>query len=168
MKSCVAAAVFLSLAGSSLAFLFGTGPAHASCKAQWTVGMACSQVETALLNQIQTWSGPENCKSGPINEKCLYVLKSNSEGVIKLTHETPLKHYIDDVSFTLKSQGDASCQLGGYSTAETWYAVLDQGTNYCNMFNLLEGASLTTAAGYTETASDASCTQRSSADCNRY
>ncbi|XP_033763006.1 uncharacterized protein LOC117344366 [Pecten maximus] len=167
MKGCISIVLFLSLTGSSLAFLFGSGPAHASCKAQWSVGMACSQVETALLNQIRTWSGPENCKSGPINEKCLYVLKSNSGGVMKLTHETPLKHYIDDVTFTLTSQDD-SCHIDGYSTAETWYAVLDAGTNYCNMFNLLEGSGLTTATGYTETASDDTCTQRSSADCTRY
>ncbi|XP_069108135.1 uncharacterized protein [Argopecten irradians] len=167
MKGCIAATLLLSLAGGSLAFLFG-GPAHASCKAQWMIGMACSQVESALLNQIQAWSGPENCKSGPINEKCLYVLKSNSGGVMKLTHETPLKHYIDDVTFTLTSQGDASCHIDGFSTAETWYAVLDYSTNYCNMFNLLQGAGLTTATGYTETASDDTCTQRSSANCTRY
>ena len=29
--------------------------------------------------------------------------------------------------------------LQGYSTSETWYAVLDYSTNYCNMRNLLEG-----------------------------
>ncbi|XP_060086197.1 uncharacterized protein LOC132565566 [Ylistrum balloti] len=167
MKGYIAGAVFLGLVGTSLSFLV-SGPIHASCKAQWTVGMACSQVETALLNQIQAWSGPENCRSGPINEKCLYVLTSNSGGVIKLTHETPLKHYVDDVTFTLKPQGDDSCVIAGYSTAETWYAVLDQGTNYCNMFNLLEGASFTTADGYSESASDDTCTQRTSADCSRY
>ena len=27
----------------------------------------------------------------------------------------------------------------GYSTSETWYAILDFGTNYCNLHNLLTG-----------------------------
>lgn len=30
-------------------------------------------------------------------------------------------------------------KLQGYSTSETWYAVLDYGTNYCNLRNLIEG-----------------------------
>ena len=30
----------------------------------------------------------------------------------------------------------------GYSTSETWYAVLDYGTNYCNLHNLITGTAL--------------------------
>ena len=30
-----------------------------------------------------------------------------------------------------------SCVVSGYSTSETWYAVLDSGTNYCNLHNLI-------------------------------
>ena len=29
--------------------------------------------------------------------------------------------------------------LQGYSTSQTWYAVMDYGTNYCNLFNLIQG-----------------------------
>ena len=29
--------------------------------------------------------------------------------------------------------------LQGYSTSETWYAILDYGTNYCNLHNLITG-----------------------------
>ena len=29
--------------------------------------------------------------------------------------------------------------LQGYSTSEVWYAVLDNGTNYCNLHNLITG-----------------------------
>ena len=29
--------------------------------------------------------------------------------------------------------------LQGFSTSETWYAVLDYGTNYCNLHNLITG-----------------------------
>lgn len=27
----------------------------------------------------------------------------------------------------------------GFSSSETWYAVLDYGTNYCNLNNLITG-----------------------------
>ena len=30
----------------------------------------------------------------------------------------------------------------GYSRSETWYAVLDYGTNYCNLHNLITGTTL--------------------------
>ncbi|XP_033762420.1 uncharacterized protein LOC117343961 [Pecten maximus] len=171
MRGYVALAGLFCLIGTSVGFLVN-GPAHASCKATWTFGKSCDTILSSLLSQVQAWSGPDNCRSGPTNEKCLYVLKSNSGGVLKLTHETPLKHYIDDITFTL-TDGDMTpsggqCTVKGMSRAETWYAVLDYGTNYCNMYNLLEGSQLTQLAGYTETTSDAICTQHSSANCTRY
>ena len=33
----------------------------------------------------------------------------------------------------------SSLYTQGYSTSETWYAVLDSGTNYCNLHNLITG-----------------------------
>lgn len=84
------------------------------------------------------------------------------------------------------------------SVSETWYAVTDHGTNYCNLYNLIEGkvnistttcsvkivylnkpaaavyyvfctgSGLIEAPGYKEITSDFLCTQRSSADCSVY
>ena len=34
---------------------------------------------------------------------------------------------------------DVPCVLQGYSRSETWYALLDYGTNYCNLHNLITG-----------------------------
>jgi hypothetical protein len=34
-----------------------------------------------------------------------------------------------------------------YSTSSLWYAILDFGTNYCNLRNLLDGAGLADAPG---------------------
>lgn len=56
----------------------------------------------------------------------------------KATHETPVKHYVDDLTFTFKQNG-ADCNVDGSSSSETWYAVLDFGTNYCNLNNLITG-----------------------------
>ncbi|XP_013410736.1 uncharacterized protein LOC106173937 [Lingula anatina] len=142
-----------------------SGPLHASCKATWTFGEGCADVNKALVDQINKWKGPDGCKNG--GEKCLYALKSSSATEIKATHETPKKHYVDDVSFEFSGSG-SSCTVKGYSTSETWYAVLDYGTNYCNMFNLIQGAGLDKVSGYKEETSDSICTQRSSANCEIY
>ena len=58
--------------------------------------------------------------------------------------------------------------LQGKSSSETWYAVLDSGTNYCNLRNLVNGADLDKAPGFKEDVSDSTCTQFSSADCGKY
>lgn len=44
--------------------------------------------------------------------------------------------------------------LQGYSTSETWYAVLDYGTNYCNLRNLIEGETSAQHAHNIETTSE--------------
>uniref|UniRef100_A0AAV2JLH9 Uncharacterized protein n=1 Tax=Knipowitschia caucasica TaxID=637954 RepID=A0AAV2JLH9_KNICA len=54
------------------------------------------------------------------------------------------------------------------SISQTWYAIKDHGTNYCNLYNLMEGSGLTEARGYREVTSDFLCTQRSSANCTIY
>ncbi|KAK7881357.1 hypothetical protein WMY93_029766 [Mugilogobius chulae] len=54
------------------------------------------------------------------------------------------------------------------SISQTWYAIKDHGTNYCNLYNLMEGSGLTEARGYREITSDFMCTQRSSANCTVY
>ena len=36
-----------------------------------------------------------------------------------------------------------------FSTSGTWYAILDSGTNYCNLRNLLDGTGMSNALGKT-------------------
>ncbi|XP_014677259.1 PREDICTED: uncharacterized protein LOC106817126 [Priapulus caudatus] len=66
-------------------------------------------------------------------------------------------------------QGGEKCLYLGFSTSETWYAVLDSGTNYCNLHNLITGTGLDTGdASYKEKTSNSVCTQYSSANCEKY
>jgi len=148
-------------------------PWHASCKVKWELPeLPCSLVKTKLLQQIKEWQGEENCKIGTpdINEKCLYSLASdNTDTVVRAVHETPVKRYKDDLSFTfLQDDDDQGCLLDGYSTSRLWYAHLDYSTNFCNLFNLVEGAGLVEAPGFVETTSDKICTQYSSRNCTRF
>jgi hypothetical protein len=61
-----------------------------------------------------------------------------------------------------------SCTVDGYSTSELWYAILDYGTNYCNLHNIVTGAGLDKVYSFSEKTSDSDCTQYSSADCDKY
>ncbi|KAK3715617.1 hypothetical protein QZH41_009611 [Actinostola sp. cb2023] len=142
------------------------GSFHASCKIQWNWKLNCSTVNELIITQIKTWNGPEGCAHG--GEKCLYFLKESSPTVIKAIHETPTKHYKDDLTFNFAKSPEGGCSVGGYSTSETWYAVLDDGTNYCNLHNLITGSKLDKAAGYVETTNDSQCTQYSSRNCDKY
>ncbi|ESO97070.1 hypothetical protein LOTGIDRAFT_143540 [Lottia gigantea] len=144
-----------------------SGPLHASCKIDWQFGMECDAVMTKLVNQIKAMGGKSGCANG--GEKCLYELTSSTSAQITAKHTTPVKGYVDDLTFTFKGGKTSNpCQVHGYSTSETWYAVLDFGTNYCNLENLIIGAGLNSTSGYSETTSDSICTQYSSADCEKY
>ncbi|KAK3108570.1 hypothetical protein FSP39_010885 [Pinctada imbricata] len=146
--------------------LGSTYPFHASCKLDWTVSTNCSAAMTAIENQFTAWADDSNCPQHD-NERCFYTLKSKNGDTIKGTHKTPVKEYVDDLTFTFTTSGQ-SCKIHGFSTSETWYAVLDYSTNYCNLHNLAEGAGLTKMAGFTETTSDSICTQYSSRNCDKY
>ncbi|XP_064402499.1 uncharacterized protein LOC135348213 [Halichondria panicea] len=145
------------------------GPLHASCKLTWMFPATnCSVVHDCLSYTITNLSGdPQDCKS---SEKCLYKLVSDTGSEIHSTHETPVKHYVDDQSFTLSagSGGAGSCTVAAYSTSETWYAVLDYGTNYCNLRNLVDISKLSGMTDFKEITDDSMCTQYSSHDCSKY
>lgn len=142
-------------------------PLHAQCTIHWKFKIPCQNVSDALQNQIKKWTGPDGCDQG--GEKCLYKLKSVTNTTLKATHTTPVKKYVDDLTFTFKLDlTDSGCLVLGHSTSEVFYAVLDYGTNYCNLHNLITGSKLDKAPGYNETTTDSVCTQYSSADCEKY
>ena len=82
-----------------------SAPIHAQCSVTWKwPGVKCLQVQEAITTQMKKWESDEGCKDGS-NEKCLYKIISQDLGLIKGTHETPIKHYIDDVSFIFVDDG---------------------------------------------------------------
>ncbi|XP_048756013.2 uncharacterized protein LOC125666772 [Ostrea edulis] len=144
-----------------------SGPIHASCKIDWSFSVSCDTVSSKIKGQINTWATADNCAKG--GEKCLYKFVSEASNQLKAKHETPVKHYVDDLTFTFTPvSSSAGCNVQGFSTSETWYAVLDYGTNYCNLHNLITGSGLDKASGYVEKTSDSVCTQYSSANCTVY
>mmetsp|Transcript_60595 Transcript_60595/g.146421 ORF Transcript_60595/g.146421 Transcript_60595/m.146421 type:complete len:158 (-) Transcript_60595:65-538(-) len=137
------------------------GPIHASCRLQWTFsGTSCADAVQGIGNAITKMTGLDNCGT---SEKCGYIPGTQNATAITAKHETPVKHYKDDISIEFTANG-ADCTAQGYSTSETWYAVLDFGTNYCNLHNL----ALASGLQFSERVSDSTCTQYSSANCDKY
>uniref|UniRef100_A0A3B3RGZ4 Uncharacterized protein n=1 Tax=Paramormyrops kingsleyae TaxID=1676925 RepID=A0A3B3RGZ4_9TELE len=99
-------------------------------------------------------------------QKCLYQLLSANVHFTAGKHTTPVKKFVDDVSFRLvPSDLYTHCRVSGFSISETWYVAFNHGTNYCNLYNLMEGSGLTDVPGYKEMTSAFICTQRSRANC---
>uniref|UniRef100_A0A3B5KYY3 Uncharacterized protein n=1 Tax=Xiphophorus couchianus TaxID=32473 RepID=A0A3B5KYY3_9TELE len=157
---------FTALLGiGSFGFCYA-GPIHAECKVDWYFGIPCRVVYESLVSQIKKWT-TSSCMAG--GQRCLYKLQSSSVHFITAKHTSPDKRYVEDINFRLVSyQFFGSCHVTAMSISETWYAMKDHGTNYCNLYNLIEGSHLTQSRGYKEVTSEFLCTQRSTANCTVY
>lgn len=141
-------------------------PFHASCRVDWSFGKSCDAVQAALRNQMEIWKTADNCGTG---QKCLYTFLNFTSTTLTGLHETPVKHYVDDISFTFTpGGGEDICNVQGFSSSQLWYAILDYGTNYCNIKNLVDGAGLQDDAKFSESTSNSVCTQYTSANCEVY
>lgn len=155
-------------------------PWHASCVINWTIPKSCDSFKQQIVKQIEQWEGTEcpgtsaSCPSLPCGQRCLYNLTSVSvsdqdqDVTIVATHQTPKHRFIDDLTFVLTKDSDSQCSVEATSDSRTWYAVLDFGTNYCNLRNLIDGAGISTLDGFSEVTEDSVCTQYSSRDCQRF
>jgi len=152
-------------------------PWHASCKIDWIVPGSCENIRTQLVSQMNQWEGDSNCgqisddcPSLPCGQNCLYeFIETQADGTLKGRHLTPVKRYVDSLTFKFEDQSNASsCKIDAYSRSDLWYAILDFGTNYCNLRNLLDGTGLSGTDGFMEETSDSVCTQYTSRDCSRY
>eukprot|EP00180_Rhodochaete_pulchella_P000640 Plantae.Rhodophyta-Rhodochaete_pulchella.ctg14724.p1 GENE.Plantae.Rhodophyta-Rhodochaete_pulchella.ctg14724~~Plantae.Rhodophyta-Rhodochaete_pulchella.ctg14724.p1 ORF type:complete len:276 (-),score=27.22 Plantae.Rhodophyta-Rhodochaete_pulchella.ctg14724:38-793(-) len=134
---------------------------HASCKLQWTFpSTQCSAASSTIVTAAQKMAGFDSCAS---SEKCGYVVGTYNASYFEGKHETPVKHYKDDLTISFSDSG-SGCVAHGYSTSEIWYAVLDDGTNYCNLHNLADASGI----NYQETIDKSACTQWQSANCDKY
>eukprot|EP00095_Tigriopus_kingsejongensis_P005559 maker-scaffold736_size104543-snap-gene-0.18 protein:Tk05559 transcript:maker-scaffold736_size104543-snap-gene-0.18-mRNA-1 annotation:"hypothetical protein DAPPUDRAFT_223657" len=144
---------------------------HAECDVTWTIGEACESAQQKIIDQMNAWDN-EDCGTAPGDQspngqKCLYEFLG-SEGLYSFgTHTTPIQRYVDDIDFTFNVQDDGGCTIEAHSKSQS-LSLLDYGTNYCNVFNLMDGSGLTQDPAFTEQTSDSICTQHSTADCDIY
>lgn len=153
---CVSAFVLLIV---GILCALAAGPLHAQCAVEWKIGVPCFDVSSLLVNQIKEWS-TETCPG--TSQRCRYALISVNAEDITATHTTPVMRFVDDVTFNLSSPHPDTCDVQGRSVSRSWYAMLDSGTNYLNMYNLMKGSGLSSSPSFTESTSDRLCTQFSS------
>merc|ERR1719471_718570 len=164
MKSFIIFGAFLASA-----FAFPKDLLHAECSVKWTVSIDCEMTQQKIVDQMNLWDN-EDCgtqpgDTQPNGQKCLYKHTGTNGLVTKGTHTTPIHRYVDDLTFTFVP-GDG-CLVDAYSRSET-LSLLDYGTNYCNLFNLMDGSGLVNDPSFYEETNDRICTQRSTADCDIY
>merc|ERR1712098_548381 len=102
---------------------------HAECSVKWTLSEGCESAQQKIIDQMNAWDN-EDCgtqpgDTQPNGQKCLYKHTGTNGLVTTGTHTTPIHRIVDDLSIS-----------------ET-LSVFDFGTNYCNLFNLMEGSGLT-------------------------
>merc|ERR1712076_339538 len=121
-------------------------PFHASCSVKWTLSESCASAQEKIINQMILWDN-EDCgtkpgDSSPHGQKCLYKHTGTNGAVTEGTHTTPIHRYVDDLTFTFIEGDSPTCLVDAFSQSET-LSLLDFGTNYCNLFNLMDGSGLT-------------------------
>ncbi|XP_042856690.1 uncharacterized protein LOC122243259 [Penaeus japonicus] len=139
-------------------------PSHASCRVDWVFGKSCSIVKSKLIDQIKSWDH-DDCS---LKQQCNYEYLGEDGNVIRGLHITPLLKFEDKLNFTFNSRSEG-CHVTGASESGVSFAVIDFGTNYCNLRNLVIGSRLDeNDSYYRENSTNKVCTMYSIAHCNLY
>ena len=151
----------------------------AECRITWNIPTDCNTVQNKIQTQMEIWKETpkgkeacpgtsEECPRLPCGQKCRYVFEGvDEEGRVTGYHLTPAFSFKDSISFEFVANG-SSCNVVGFSKSTVKYALLDSGTNYCNLRNLLDGANLSQGNGFTEDTNVLICTQYDRINCERF
>uniref|UniRef100_A0A3B3WCB9 Immunoglobulin V-set domain-containing protein n=1 Tax=Poecilia mexicana TaxID=48701 RepID=A0A3B3WCB9_9TELE len=127
-------------------------PYHAFCSSLWLFQMPCTEISTALVKQIEAFSPMIGC------DKCHYQLVSATPVTLKANHTSPDGLQAENITFTLNPTTMASgCRVSGQSISLSFTSLLDDGLNYCNLYNLLSSSGLTSAPGFIEMTNEWAC-----------
>ncbi|GAA6234117.1 uncharacterized protein LOC101160024 [Lates japonicus] len=109
---------------------------HAYCKIVWLLAVPCDQVNMAIVTQIKAMGS--------------YKLGSATPSLIQANHTSAVGQ-IENVNFTMNGTSmGLGCHVEGSSISAFWYSLFDNGTNYCNLRNVIQGSGLSKAPGFVE------------------
>ncbi|KAM4557325.1 uncharacterized protein V3H82_017080 [Fundulus diaphanus] len=109
---------------------------NAYCKIVWLLGMSCDQVNVAIVTQIKAMAS--------------YKLVSVTPKVIQANHTSGFGQ-LERVNFTMiPTSMILGCHVQGTSVSAIWFSLFDNGTNYCNLRNVIKGSGLDKAPGFLE------------------
>ncbi|TKS79682.1 hypothetical protein D9C73_014088 [Collichthys lucidus] len=111
-------------------------PTHAFCRIVWLLGVPCDQVNMAIVTQIKAMG---SYKLGPVTPTGIQANHTSAVG------------QIESVNFTMTATSmSLGCHVDGSSVSAFWFSLFDNGTNYCNLRNIMQGSGLTKAPGFVE------------------
>ncbi|XP_043288891.1 uncharacterized protein [Venturia canescens] len=142
-------------------------PLRASCIVRWHFNEPCTFVMQRLRCQILKWTSCRDC--GLRGNRCLYSLRETNSwenDTIRATHLSPNLQLFDDIKIEFVQTPNNTCMATGKSTSRGWFVMFDHGTNYCNLWNLVNGAELDTYPGFKGSTNDSICTQLGTAICS--
>ncbi|CAK6957569.1 hypothetical protein D5F01_LYC10375 [Scomber scombrus] len=127
-------------------------PYHAFCRTLWLFATPCAEVSATILGQIQAYDPLVGC------ENCQYVLVSTTARSIKANHTSPDGLQAEDITITFNpTVMTAGCRVTAQSTSLGFTSLLDNGLNYCNLYNLLSASGLTSSPGFMEMTNEWAC-----------
>lgn len=144
----------------------------AYCSVSWTFGMDCISFRNNLIKQLMKWNGPDNCKnekdpSHPHSEQnCNYQLVSASTSSVAGFHSSINGQTVDSFTFGLTQQS-YGCSVNSESHTMDTAEIYDNGRNFCNMWNLVEGSGMSDVPKFSRDSSNRLCTQFTSAKCHQ-
>ncbi|CAG5896578.1 unnamed protein product [Menidia menidia] len=146
----LASALFVGLFSSTAAvpppapFPFPV-PYHAFCRALWLFATPCAEISTTIVQQIQV-SGPQ------------YALVSALPLFVKANHTSPDGVQAQNITFSFSPTVlTGGCRVSAQSTSLGFTSLLDDGLNYCNLYNLLSNSGLISAPGFMEMTNEWAC-----------
>ena len=105
---------------------------HAGCHVTATLDAACDAVYQQVVTEVTTWN-PE-----PLATPGYYSLYEDAtDDYVWSKRLTYNKQYTDDQLFEFSGSG-SSCTITGKSRSES-QSILDNGVNYCNLWNVYQG-----------------------------
>lgn len=127
-------------------------PYHAFCRSIWLFASPCAEIGTTLVQQIQAFSSLYRC------DECQYMLVSATPLAIKANHTSVDGLQAENITMSLSTTVlTGGCRVTAQSTSLEFTSLLDNGLNYCNLYNLLSASKLTSAPGFMEMTNEWAC-----------
>ncbi|XP_077374462.1 uncharacterized protein LOC144017085 [Festucalex cinctus] len=154
--------IFILLAG--LAVLAAAVPVpvpyHAFCRTLWLFSSPCAAVSTTLVQQIQAFNPMFGCA------KCHYTLGAGTPLGITANHSSTDGMAVENITFTFSpTVMTGGCRVTGQSTSLGFTSLLDNGLNYCNLYDLLSASGLSSGPGFMEMTNEWACLGYGLASC---
>ncbi|KAF0046824.1 hypothetical protein F2P81_000457 [Scophthalmus maximus] len=148
----LASALFAGLFDSLAAVPITPAPYHAYCRTLWLFATPCADIGSTIVQQIQAFNP---------------LLVSANPGFIKANHNSIDGLQAESISFTFTpTVMTGGCRVSAFSISLGFTSRLDDGVNYCNLYNVLSASGLTSSPGFMELTNEWACLSYGLATCN--